>query len=78
MLELKCRNSYSDSAEFVICHMAWNLLLLFYQFPLEVTFVTVVATGLLVSLSPSNPRTRSTATPHEAIFMFPSMGWYIL
>jgi len=40
------------------------VLLLFYQFPLEVTFVTVVATGLLVSLSLSNPRrTRSTATP---------------
>jgi len=58
-------------------HAMW-VLLLFYQFPLEVTFVAVVATGLFVSLSPSNPRARSTATPHEAIFMFPLMDWCTL
>ena len=45
----------------------------------EVTFVAVVATGLLVSLSPSNlRRKKSTATPHEAIFMFPLMDWSTL
>jgi hypothetical protein len=44
-------------------------------FALEVTFVAVMPTGRSALLSPSNPSRRNTATPHEAIFIFPLIDW---
>ena len=48
-------------------------------FALEATFVAVVAmaTGRSGLSSPSNPRKRNTATPHEAIFMSLLIDWCI-
>ena len=43
-------------------------------FAVEATFVAVVATGHSNLLSPSIPSRRNSASPHEAIFMSPSIN----